>query len=138
MKSMETHFYCYSQFHLSNRQTMINYTGLKWNTMLLKFTHNHTKKNQNKKNTTGYLFPFPSLFSYSYSSLAKIYQHVYIWWSIHSVHSIVFISCHDMELFSETQITFFSSSLALSASPNYRPLNFKILFFIFRFPHKRR
>ena len=35
-----------------------------------------------------YLFPFPFLFFYSCNSLAKIYQHVYIWWSIHSVHSI--------------------------------------------------
>ena len=34
----------------------------------------------NWKNIVFYLFPFPSLFSCSYNSLANIYQHVCIWW----------------------------------------------------------
>ena len=44
MISVKTHFYCYSEFHILNRQTVINNTSLKLNNMLLKDTHDNTKK----------------------------------------------------------------------------------------------
>ena len=47
------------------------------------------------------------------------------------IQQFFFISCHNMELFPETQIIFFAFSLVWSTSSNYRPLNFKILFLFF-------
>ena len=77
--------------------------------MLLKDTHNHTKKipkySNRKSIIVFYLFLFTSLFSYG--------QHVYIWRSVYSVHSITCL--HLMSRYGtfppETQITFLLPAL---------------------------
>ena len=60
---MRTHFYCYSEFHILNCQTIITNTSLKQNKMFLKDTHDHTKRNskiyQLEKHHRPLFFPLP-------------------------------------------------------------------------------